>query len=74
MVLHVAASPPTTCRVSILFLMSPRFIVIPRWEFGKEVDLSLEPPSSSGGYLLCRLPTHLLYLLRNFDSQQILIP
>lgn len=69
-------------RVSILLLMSPMSIVIPRGEFGKEVSLSLELPSSSEGSAprcshsppLGTPRSYISYLPRNFDSQQMLIP
>ena len=62
--------------------MFPRLTVIPRWKFEKELNLSLEAPSSSGDCQLFRshpppLGTqrfYVSYVFRNFDSQHILIP
>ena len=68
--------------VSVFSLMFPRLTVIPRQKFEKELNLSLEAPSSSRDCQPFRshLPPlgtqrfYIFYVFKNFDSQHILIP
>lgn len=72
---------PPPSPVSILLLMSPMLIIVPWQEFGKEVNLSLEPQALLG--VVCFKgfkPTSFrlseivpFYLSRNFDFHLILI-